>query len=61
MQEGVDEVAAKADGDDECNDGIAHGRTSESVAAGGVGAHQREATEAEDDVEKVQHMFPLQL
>jgi hypothetical protein len=61
MQERVDEVAAEADGDDECDYRIAHGRTSEPVAAGGVGAHQREAADTEGDVEKIEHMFPLQL
>jgi len=57
MQEGVDEITAKSDGDDESDEGVCHGRASEPTAAGGVGAHYCEAAETKDYIDEIEHML----
>jgi hypothetical protein len=54
-KQGVNQVGAEPDGDQQTDDGITHGRLLEPVAERSVGTHQSEAAQAESEEDEVEH------
>jgi hypothetical protein len=57
-KQGVDEVGAEPDGDQQSDEGIAHCRPLKPVAECDVGTHEGEAAEAEGEKDNVEHAAP---
>lgn len=58
MQQRVNEIRAKPEGDDKTDQWVRHGGALQPVAKNGVGTHQSESTDAKGQKNEIEHDKP---